>query len=152
MSSTVSLTRYVLPYPTVTARFLAETWWTCHSGSRHTWRNRCDSIVATGEAISVVPPTIRRALDPVLSPVRGWRGVVPSWDGIPCRLGQATVPLPIQENPGQFLDLPILVLLPQQDLPDAPPYVLLGVQFLIAHRAQLLLDTANPGHDRLIFP
>ncbi|MHB1426295.1 MAG: hypothetical protein ACYC3I_24280 [Gemmataceae bacterium] len=45
--------------------------------------------------------------------------------------------LPIQETPGQYRPLSLLTLLPQQDVPDAPPFIQLGVQFLLEHRVEV---------------
>src|SRR5262245_44899629 len=146
MPRTVLLTRCSLPYPSAAAHFVAEAWWTCHSTRRHTWRARNDCLLATGEALTVVPPTIRANLALVVTPVRGLLAAVPSWFGVPCRIGQSTVWLAVQETACHCGPFPILVLLPQRDLPGAPPFVFLGAQFLLEHQAQVFLDPANPGN------
>jgi hypothetical protein len=77
--------------------------------------------------------------------------LVPSWFGINCRIGRATLWLPVQEIPGQFQSFSILVLLPQQDLTDAPPFVHLGAQLLLEHQAEVFLDGRPGGSNRLVF-
>jgi hypothetical protein len=152
MARTVLLARSPLPYPEPSTRFLLEAWWTCHSSTRHTWRNRCDCLLATGQPLSVVPPAIRDGLDLVIYPARGWKGAVPTWFGIPCRIGRAEVWLAVQEDQGLRQPFSILVLLPQQDLEDAAPFVYLGAQFLVEHKVRVLLEGSAGGSDRLVFP
>jgi hypothetical protein len=138
-----------MPSPSV--RFLVRTWWTCYSAGSHTWRNRSDTMLATGQVLSIIPPAIRDTLDLEILPVPGWRGAVPTWMGIPCRIGRVTVWLPIQEPRGPYRSFPILVLLPQEDLPDAPPFVCLGARFLLEHHVQVFLDEGGNGY-RLVIP
>jgi hypothetical protein len=109
-------------------------------------------LLATGHPLSVVPPSIQNLLDLVVNPVPGWRGITPTWFGVACRIGRATLWLPIQENPGAFRSFSLLALLPQQELPDAPPYVYLGAQFLLEHQVQVALDGASPVSGRLVIP
>jgi hypothetical protein len=64
-----------------------------------------------------------------------------------------TLWLPIEENPGEFREFSLLVLLPKEDLEDAPPYIFLGAQFLLEYQAQVHLDcsaASNPG--QLVIP
>jgi hypothetical protein len=92
----------------------------------------------------VVPRTVRDLLDIEIRPAPGWGGSAPSWFGIPCSVGRVTVWLPVEENPGQHRDFPLLALLPRDDLADAPPFIHLGTQFLLEYRAQVTLD-CSPG-------
>jgi hypothetical protein len=151
MSTTTPLIRYPVSLPAPSVRFLIQAWWTCYSAGPHTWRNRSDALLATGNALSVVSPSIREGLDLETFPVPGWTGVVPTWMGIPCRIARATVWLPILDPLGSYRSLPILVLLPQEDLPDAPPFIHLGAQFLLEHHVQVVLDEGERG-DRLVIP
>jgi len=92
---TIPLTLYPLSYPAATARFLAESWWTCYSSPPHTWRQRSDAILATEQPISVMPRTARNGLDPVITPAPAWKGFAPTWLGVPCHVGRVTLSLPI---------------------------------------------------------
>jgi hypothetical protein len=139
-------------YPTPTARFLAEAWWTCYSSPPHTWRRRSDAILATGQPLSVILPTIRNLLDLEIIPAPGWKGFAPTWLGVSCHVGRVTLWLPIQETPGQFHSFSLLALLPQQDVPDAPPFIQLGVQFLLEYHVQVVLDETATGANRLVIP
>jgi hypothetical protein len=152
MATTTALTPYPLALPVPVVRFLAVSWWTCSSAGTHTRRNRSDALLAPGQPLSVVPFTIRNNLDLEVYPVPGWRHRVPSWYGVSCRIGRVTLWLPIVENPGQLRSFSLLALLPQQDLPDAPPFIQLGAQFLIEYRVQALLDGENPSNSRLLIP
>jgi hypothetical protein len=111
---------------------------------------RCDFVER--RALSVMPQTARNGLDPVILPAPGWQGLAPTWLGVPCRVGRVTLWLPIQEIPGHFRSLSLLALLPQQDIPDAPPFIQLGVQFLLEHHVQVVLNEAATGANRLVIP
>jgi hypothetical protein len=153
MPITTLLHPYPARYPSPAVHYLCQSWWTCSSTSSHTWRNRCDSLLATGQMLSVIPATIRDTMEVVVEPVRGWKGRVPSWYGIACRIGRVTLWLPIEEEPGRYRELSLLGLLPKEDLEDAPPFILLGTQFLLEYQAQVVLDCSgatNPG--RLLLP
>jgi hypothetical protein len=130
-------------------RFLVVSWWTCVSTGTHTWRNRSDSLIAPGQPLSVIPPTARNILNLDVYPVPGWRGRIPSWYGIPCRIGRVILWLANEENPGQPRPFSLLALLPQQEPPDAPPFIQIGAQFLVEYRGQLLLDGEDPSRSRL---
>jgi hypothetical protein len=131
---------------------LALAWWTCASTGQYTWRQRSDALIASGSALSVVPPTIRNDMALDVYPVRGWRGQIPSWFGVPCRIGRVTIWLPIVENNGQLQSFSLLALFPQQELTDAPPYIHLGAQFFVEHQVQVVLDGQNPSSSRLVLP
>ncbi|MCI0458967.1 MAG: hypothetical protein L0Z62_18570 [Gemmataceae bacterium] len=143
MATTTLLLAYPLQLPSPAVRSLCQSWWTCHSAGHHTWRNRCDALLATGQPLSVVPHSIREQLDLVIRPEPGWKGQVPAWYGIACRIGRVSLWLPIEENPGELRELALLTLLPKQDLEAAPPYIQLGTQFLIEYNAQLALDAST---------
>jgi hypothetical protein len=153
MATTTVLNPHPVAYPSVAVRYLCRSWWSCYSTPRHTWRVRCDSLLATEQALSVVSPTTRASLDLVVTPVPGWRGQVPPWFGIPCRIGRVTLWLPVEDGPDLYRDLSLLVLLPREDLEDAPPFIYLGTQFLLEHRAQVFLDCSSATNQgRLIIP
>jgi hypothetical protein len=100
-----------------------------------------------------MPRTIRERLGIEILPVPGWKGQVPTWFGVPCRIGRVTIWLPLEDGPSLYRELPLLVLLPREDLEDAPPFIYLGMQFVLEHRAQVILDGTSPGnHGRLIVP
>lgn len=139
-------------YPTPTGHFLVEAWWTCYSSPPHTWRQRSDAILATGLPLTVIPFTIRNLLDLEITPTPGWKGFAPTWLGVPCLIGRVTLWIPIQEIPGHFRSFSLLTLFPQQDVPDTPPFVQLGAQFLLEHRVQVFLDGSAVGGNRLVIP
>jgi hypothetical protein len=143
MSTTTVLNPYSGRFPTPTVRYLCTAWWTCYSTPRHTWRSRCDLLLATSQPLSVIPAAIRQMLDLVIKPVSGWRGQIPFWFGIPCRIGRAALWLPIQENPGEYREFSLLVLLPQRELKDAPPFIHLGTQSLLEYGAQVFIDGSS---------
>lgn len=60
--------------------------------------------------------------------------------------------LPTQETPGSFHPFPLLSLFPQQDIPDAPPFIQLGVQFLLEYQVQVVLNETVTGGHRLVIP
>src|SRR3712207_260841 len=138
--STTALIPYPVHYPSPALRYLCEAWWTCYSGSKHFWRQRSDCLIATGQALSVIPRRARELLDPQIRPAPGWKGHVPSWYDVPCGIGRVTLWLPIEQNLGQFRDFSLLALLPRDEVPDAPPFIHLGMQFLLEYRGQLHLD------------
>jgi len=145
--TTTHLFAYPLPFPAKPLRYLCRSWWTCQSTARHTWRQRSDCLLATGHALSVVLRSIRELLDLQIRPAPEWKGIVPSWFGISCGIGRVTLWLPIAEDSGLHRDFSLLVLLPKEDLPDAPPFIHLGTQFLMEYCAQVFLDcsSGNPA-------
>lgn len=137
-----------LPWPFPTARFLCGSWWTAWTNAQrqHTWRACTDSLVATDEPLSVMTPSLRGPIDPVITPEPGWQAPVPDWRGIPCRIGRVVLWLP-DDDPFVLRAFPLLVLLPVRDPPEWLPYVLLGVQFLMENRA-----VVNPGNEPGLHP
>jgi hypothetical protein len=130
------------PTPFPTCRVLVEAWWACRSTAEHTWRDRSDCLVSTGEPFSVVPPQLRHDLDLVVHPELAWTGPVPDWLGVPCRVGRVELWLPVLG--GQPLrPFPLLALLPRQTVPFLPPYAILGTQFLVERGATLRLDCSS---------
>ncbi len=152
MATTTQLNPYPLSYPSPAVRYLCRSWWTCYSTPRHTWRIRCDYLLATGQPLSVIPPTIRENLHVVIKTVSGWKGQVPTWLGIPCTIGRVTVWLPVEENPGQYRDFSLVVLLPKRDVDGAPPFIHLGTQFLLEYQAKVILDGSPSRSGQLIIP
>jgi len=76
-----------------------------------------------------------------------------TWLGVPCHVGRVTMWLPTQETSGQMPSFSLLALFPQQDVPDTPPLIQLGVQFLLEHKVQVVLnETGTGGGNRLVIP
>jgi hypothetical protein len=148
MSTTTILKPSRLAFPTPTAHYICESWWTCYStpSAAYHYRERIDSLLATEHALSVLPARVQQSLDLVITPVPGWRGQVPTWFGISCRIGRVSLWLPIREHAGHYREFSLLTLLPRADLKDAPPFILLGVQFLVEYRAGVLLDCATASN------
>jgi hypothetical protein len=144
-----------LPFPTPVVHYFCESWLTCHStpSTRYTYRERIDALLATEQLLSVIPLPIRELIDVAISPARGWKGQVPTWFGIPCRVGRVKLWLPIEEGPGSHREFSLLVLLPEQELEDASPLIHLGTQFLLEYHADVHLDcSSSAGQGRLVIP
>jgi hypothetical protein len=92
------------------------------------------------------PAPVQQSIDLVISPVPGWKGQVPTWFGISCRIGRVSLWLPIQEQVGQYREFSLLALLPRDDLKEAPPFVHLGAQFLVEYRGRLFLECASTSN------
>jgi|GEM_PF-5535881 hypothetical protein len=153
MSTTLLSFSSLAYYPTLTARFCAEAWWTCYSSPPHTWRKRLDVVLATGEPFSVIVPAARNFLDLEIVSAPAWKGIWMTWLGIPCQVGRVTLWLPSHETPGQMRSFSLLALFPQQDVPDTPPFIQLGVQFLLEYNIQVVLNETGPGGGkRLLIP
>jgi hypothetical protein len=146
---------FPLPYPLGTCRFLCEAWWTCKSTAQHTWRNRSDCVLTTGQLLSVILPQIRHDLDLVVEPEPQWTGAVPDWEGIPCRIGRVQLWLPVQGNL-PLRPFSLLALFPKRMARHALPYVYLGIQFCLEYRARVVLDgssgLADTSMGQLIIP
>lgn len=143
MSTTTLLQPFPVHFPSPSVRYLVGSWWTCHSGPKHTWRNRSDSLLASGQPLSVIPKTIRELLDMVITPVPGWKGQVPTWFGVSCKIGRVVLWLPSDDEPGVYRDFSLLALLPREELEDAPPFIHLGAQFLLEYQVQIQLDWSS---------
>jgi hypothetical protein len=144
-----------LPFPAPVVHYFCESWLTCHGepSTRHTYRERADSFLATEQLLSVIPLPIRELIDIQVTPERGWKGQIPTWYGIPCRIGRVRLWLPTQAGPSSHRDFSLLALLPERELEDASPLIHVGTQFLLEHRAQVHLDcSSSDGRGRLIFP
>jgi hypothetical protein len=155
MATTTVLKPSLVPAPAALVHYICETWWTCHTapGSKHIYRERLDSLLSTGQGLSVIPPTVLERLDVVIVPEPGWRGQVPTWFGVPCRIGRVRMWLSILEAARPYREFALLAIFPRHDLEDAPPFVQLGTQFFLEHRAELLLDCSSPTREgRLIIP
>jgi hypothetical protein len=155
MAKTFALKPSLLPGPALIAHYLCESWWTCHTaaGSKHHYRERLDSILATSQGLSVIPPAVLERLDLVVVPERGWKGEVPTWFGVHCRIGRAGIWLPALDEPGTYQDFALLALFQRRDLDDAPPFVQLGTQFLLEYAAAVHLDcSSRAGEGRLVVP
>ncbi len=153
MATTTPLTAYPVRLPSPSVRFLCEAWWTCYSAGQHTWRTRSDLFLATGEPLSVIPRPFQQSLAFVIRPDTAWRGQAQTWRGVPCRIGRVSLWVPSEETAGLLRELSLLALLPRHEVEEVPPYVLLGTQFLIEHRAQVVLDGSVPGAvGKLVIP
>ncbi len=145
----------LFPLPAPAVHHITESWWTCQSGTsgRHQYRERFDAMLAPGLLLTVMPASVTERFDLEIAPERGWKGQVPSWCGVPCRVGRVTIWLPIIEGPGPLRALSLLALFPREEVEDALPFVQLGTQFLLEHGAQLHIDYSSPaGEGRLIIP
>lgn len=152
--SVTPLRPYPLSYPFATCRFLCGSWWTAWSDAqkRHTWRACSDSVLATEEPFSVLIPSLRHAIDPVISAEPRWQSPVPDWQSIPCGIGRVELWLP-DGDPFILRSFSLLVLLPERDPPQWLPYVLLGVQFLMEHHATVSLHCGpNGSQGQLVIP
>jgi hypothetical protein len=110
-------------------------------------------MLAPNLLLTVMPPTVRDRFDIEILPEPGWKGHIPSWFGIPCRLGRVTIWLPILEGPAPLRPLSLLALFPAKELEDSPPFVQLGTQFFLEHRTGLSIDYSSPmGEGRLLVP
>ncbi len=110
-------------------------------------------MLAPGLLLTVMPPTVTERFDLKILPERGWKGQVPTWFGIACRRGRATIWLPILEGPAPLRALSLLALFPGEEVDDTPPFVQLGTQFLLEHRAELSIDySSSAGEGRLLIP
>jgi hypothetical protein len=141
-----------LAFPT--CRFLCGSWWTAWTNAQrqHTWRACTDSVLATDEPISVMFPSLREPIDPVIAPEPRWQGAVPDWRGIPCDIGRVELWLPC-DDALTLRPFSLLVLFPNQNPPDWLPYVLLGVQFLTEYRATVTLGCSPTGSlGQLVIP
>jgi hypothetical protein len=144
-----------IPAPAPLVHYFCESWWACHTGpgSRHQYRERLDSLLSTGLTLSVIPPDALARLDLVRQPERGWRGQVPPWFGVPCRIGRVTLWLPVEETPGTYREFLLLALFPRREVEDGPPFIQLGTQFLLEYGAELHLDCSPPiSEGRLVIP
>jgi hypothetical protein len=109
-------------------------------------------VLATGLPFSVMPLRIRQGLDVVIAPVTGWKGMVPTWFGIPCSIGRIQMSLLVEETPGLMREFSLLTLFPRAELTGAPPYIFLGIQFFHEYRGQIAIDGAPGGTGKLIIP
>jgi len=128
---------------------LCGSWFTAWTNAQrqHTWRACSDSVLATNEPLSVLIPSLRQPIDPVIRPEPRWQGPVPDWQGIRCQIGRVEMWLP-DRDPFVLRSFSLLVLLPDRDPSAWLPYVLLGVQFLMEHRVAVRLDcgqATGPG-------
>jgi hypothetical protein len=135
-------------------RFWCETWWTLahRSGNIPPWRDRSDSIPATGESISVLPSRSGLHQDIDFTLDRNLTKSIPTWHGISCQVGRVHMWLPVHGT-AVLRPFSLLTLLPRHDPPDLLPFVLLGVQFLEEYKATVTLDCSKgSGRGRLIIP
>lgn len=60
--------------------------------------------------------------------------------------------LPSQETPGQMRPFSLVTLFPKQNVPNAPPFIQLGMQFLLEYHVQVILNETGTGDNRLVIP
>jgi hypothetical protein len=60
--------------------------------------------------------------------------------------------LPSQETPGQMRSFSLVSLFPKQDVPDAPAFIQLGMQFLLEYQVHVVLNETGTGGNRLVIP
>ena len=73
-----------------------------------------------------------------------------SWCGVACRLVRVRIGLPVAGNPAPR-PFKLLALLPLGEVPDVPPFIRLGAEFLQANRASVQLSSA-PCAGQLVIP
>jgi hypothetical protein len=96
---------------------------------------------------------MQESLELVIQTAPGWKGQAMTWFGVSCRVGRVALWLPIEENPGEYREFALLALLPKHDVEDAPPYIHLGMQFLLEQKGQVFLDCSTPAAEgRLALP
>jgi hypothetical protein len=87
----------------------------------------------TGAPLSVIPFHVHNA-------GVSWRpvpGVRTTWSGQPCDLGRVDCWLPTDQPPHLRGPMSLLAKFPQSDPPGDPIPVLLGLEFFLAHQAEL---------------
>jgi hypothetical protein len=155
MATTTILKPSRLPFPAPAVHYVCESWLTCGSspGTGYLYRERVDSLLATGQPLSVVPLGIQQFLALEITPAPGWKGQVPTWFGVACRIGRLRIWLPVWESPGTYREFSLLALLPRAELDDSAPLLQLGTQFLLEHRAQVVLGCTSPRQPgKLLIP
>jgi hypothetical protein len=83
-----------------------------------------------------------------------WRpipGVQTSWSGQPCDLGHIDFWLATDQPPCIRGPMPLLAKFARSDPPGPPDRILLGLEFFLAHQAELQLPLA-PGDGSIVFP
>jgi hypothetical protein len=101
----------------------------------------------TGAPLSVVPFHVHhRRL--VWQPVAG---VTTTWSGQPCDLGRIDFWLPTDQPPFLRGPLSLLAKFPRSDPPGHRVPALLGLEFLLAHQAELNLPPP-PQHGVILLP
>jgi hypothetical protein len=78
-------------------------------------------------------------------------GITTTWSGIPCDLGRVDFWLPTHQPPFLRGPLSLLAKFPRSDPPGAPVPVLLGLEFVLTHVAELHL-LLPPQQGTMVFP
>jgi hypothetical protein len=106
-----------------------------------------DCWLDTGAPLTVIPFHVQnQRLD--------WQplpGLLTSWAGQRCDLGQVDIGLPTQQPSYVRGPLSLMAKFAQSDPPGPPVPVLLGLEFLLAHQAELHL-LPPPRHGSLVLP
>src|ERR1700736_2410757 len=115
MAKTIALKPSLMPAPADVVHYVCEFWWTCHTGTagKHYYRELLDSMLATGQGLSVIPPAVLERFDLVITPEPGWKGQVPTWFGVPCRIGRVKMWLRVLGEPAPYREFSLLTILPR---------------------------------------
>ncbi len=104
-------------------------------------------LVDSGVPISVIPHNVWQQRKLTWQPLSGpWPSGLLSWLGAPCVLGQAEVWLPLPEWPFLRGPFPFVAKFAQATPPGlvGPPPVLLSLNFLADHRADVSFQCHTP--------
>jgi hypothetical protein len=116
------------------ASFLFDSRVRCDNGETDT---DLECLLESGLGISILPRAVRRRLGVQVQTLPGWQGKsIPTWHGIPCRIGRITLSISgFWFNP--------LVRVPVLKKRWMPPYLLIGTEFLISKKAIVRLNCTS---------
>lgn len=117
--------------------------------ARRVLSRELEAVLSPGDPISVVFPLpgrtdVRIVTEPVSYPTDL------TWNGVPARLVQVRLGLPVLESPHPR-PFRLLALLPLREMEGVPPLLRLGAEFLYSQRAEVRLSM-SPCEGRLILP
>jgi hypothetical protein len=96
---------------------------------------------------SIMPRSVQQdlGLSPLATPPLGWQGrPIPTWRGIPCRLGSALFRVINDLDPDDPFLFRVFVLLPDREPPGPHiEHVLLGAEFLAHYGLRVVVDYAR---------
>jgi hypothetical protein len=110
---------------------------------------RSDCKLATEHFYSVVPRHFQDAIR--LRILEAPPGPRPTWLGIPCRVGHVMFAVTTEDGPPRRA-FSLLALFPEDDPDEPAPFILLGTQFLVENKAQVVLDAQLPCAGELLLP
>jgi hypothetical protein len=130
-------------------RFALMASWSITDSEEGLWVLR-PGMIAPELPFSVIPRSLREALQlqPLAELPDAWRSrPVPTWHGIPCRLGSVFMRTVNQQVPAVPLVFRLLVLMPERDSPGPrSDHVVVGSEFLVHYGLRVILD-----YDRILF-